>query len=310
LSISRATLKWGIEMPHDSGHVLYVWIDALSNYITALGFGTPGDERFRKYWPADVHLIGKEIMWFHTVYWPAMLMSLGLPLPKQVYAHGWWTAEGKKMSKSMGNFIDLEKLRSITGTYSRDALRYYLLRAAPFGSDLDWSDAEFKSAYNELADVLGNCLNRILKMTNSYRGGSVPAPSGPLEDIDRKLIAQTDALKEKLTSAYEQVELQQCALLPIELSRTLNAYIEATRPFSLAKDPSKAHRVDTILNLGAHAIARSFAAMLPILPHKAAEALAQLNVEWTGKPLGELLATPLAVGHKVGEGKPLFPKVA
>jgi methionyl-tRNA synthetase len=309
LSISRATLKWGIPMPHDPGHVLYVWIDALSNYITALGFGTPEDGRFRKHWPADVHLIGKEIMWFHTVYWPAMLMSLELPLPKQVYAHGWWTAEGKKMSKSMGNFIDLEKLRAVSTTYGQDALRYYLLRAAPFGSDLDWSDADFGKAFNELANVLGNGLNRTLKMTNNYRGGQIPPIGGALEEIDRNLMARTEALGAELTSAYERVELQQCALLPLELARTLNGYIDATAPFKLAKDPAQAQRLDTILHLCAQAIYRSFAGMLPILPHKSAEALGQLNVEWNGRPLGELLAMALPVGHRVGEGKPLFPKV-
>src|SRR4051812_16312613 len=136
LSISRATLKWGIPLPHDPGHVLYVWIDALSNYISALGYGTDEEAPFRKFWPADVHLIGKEILWFHTVYWPAILFSLNIELPKQVFAHGWWTAEGRKMSKTEGNFIDLEKLRTVIANHSLDSLRYYLLRAAPFGSDL------------------------------------------------------------------------------------------------------------------------------------------------------------------------------
>src|SRR4051794_5061845 len=133
LSISRATLKWGIPLPNDPGHVLYVWIDALSNYITALGYGTGDDGKFRKYWPANVHLIGKEILWFHTVYWPAVLFSLGLEQPRQVYAHGWWTSEGRKMSKTEGNFIDIGRLRGVIEKHSLDALRFYLLRAAPFG---------------------------------------------------------------------------------------------------------------------------------------------------------------------------------
>src|SRR3954447_12593162 len=163
LSISRASLKWGIPMPNDPAHVLYVWIDALSNYITALGYGQDDDSRFKRYWPADVPLIRKEIMWFHVVYWPAMLFALGLEPAKQVFAHGWWTADGKKMSKILGNFIDLAKLRTIVSTYSEDALRYYLLRAAPFGSDLDFSDADFLKTFNELANVVGNCLNRTVK---------------------------------------------------------------------------------------------------------------------------------------------------
>jgi methionyl-tRNA synthetase len=164
LSVSRATLKWGIPLPHDPGHVLYVWIDALSNYITALGYGSANDSLFRNYWPADVHLIGKEIMWFHTVYWPAMLFSLALEPPRQVFAHGWWTADGRKMSKTEGNFIDLERLRALIATYGLDTLRFYLLRAAPFGADLDFNDADFVRSFNELANVLGNCLNRTINM--------------------------------------------------------------------------------------------------------------------------------------------------
>src|SRR5205814_3737072 len=198
---------------------------ALSNYITALGYGTQDDERFRRYWPADVHLIGKEILWFHTVYWPAMLMSLGLPLPKQVFAHGWWTAEGKKMSKSMGNFIGLEKLRAIVKDYSEDALRYHLLRAAPFGADLDFSDADFSKSFNELANVVGNCLNRTVKMVGRYRGGVLPA-AHPSEAIDQNLIAQTKRLQSSISDAYQRLALQDCATLPVELARATNGYID------------------------------------------------------------------------------------
>jgi methionyl-tRNA synthetase len=308
LSISRATLKWGIPLPHDSAHVVYVWIDALSNYITALGYASADDSRFKKFWPG-IHLIGKEILWFHTVYWPAMLFSLKLPLPKQVFAHGWWTAEGRKMSKTEGNFIDLAKLRTIISAYGLDALRYYLLRAAPFGSDLDFSDADFVKTYNELSNVLGNCLNRTLKMVNNYRAGIVPAPAAELEEIDRALIDRTAKLSSELANAYERFELQQCALLPIELARATNGYIDATAPFKLAKDPTKAARLDTILHTCAQAIKNALAGLLPILPHKAADGLAQLNLDLTGQTLHQLLATPLATGHSFKEGQPLFPRV-
>jgi methionyl-tRNA synthetase len=308
LSISRATLKWGIPMPHDPKHVLYVWIDALSNYITALGYGTPDDERFRRYWPADVHLIGKEILWFHTVYWPAMLMSLGLPLPKQVFAHGWWTAEGKKMSKSMGNFIDLERLRAVIADYGEDALRFYLLRAAPFGSDLDWKDTDFNAAFNELANVLGNLLNRNLNMLGKYRDRSLPAAE-PSEEIDRHLAAATRALPQQIENAYAKLELQQACLLPIELARAANGYIDATAPFKLAKDPAQSARLDTVLNLAAQATKTALVALLPVLPEKAAAGLAQLGVSIEGRTLTDLLTTPLPPGHRLGEGKPLFPKV-
>src|SRR5687768_12688361 len=230
LSISRATLKWGIEMPQDPGHVLYVWIDALSNYITALGYGSDDDSLFRKYWPADVHLIGKEILWFHTVYWPAILFSLGLELPKQVFAHGWWTAEGRKMGKSTGNFIDLEKLRAVATSYSQDNLRYYLLRAAPFGNDLDFAQADLEKSVNELANVVGNCLNRTIRMIGQYRDGVVP-PIGDVEDVDNHLVEQTAALPRKLADAYRRLALQECATLPVELARATNGYIDATAPF-------------------------------------------------------------------------------
>jgi methionyl-tRNA synthetase len=254
-----------------------------------------------------LHLIGKEILWFHAVYWPAMLFSLNLPLPKHLFAHGWWTAEGKKMSKTLGNFIGLEKLRELAAAFGYDAVRYHLLRAAPFGHDLDWTDADFHKSFNELANVTGNCLNRTLNMAGKYRG-KVP-PLGELEDIDNNLIAQTKRLGQQLADAYSKFELQQCALLPIELARTTNGYIDATAPFKLAKDPSKASRLDTVLHVSAQAIYAAFVGLLPILPEKAAAGLKQLGVDITGRLLPELLATGLPVGHPLAAGQPLFPKV-
>ncbi|HSU66757.1 MAG TPA: methionine--tRNA ligase [Tepidisphaeraceae bacterium] len=308
LSISRATLKWGIAMPNDPEHVVYVWIDALSNYITALGYGSDDRSLFEKYWPADLHLIGKEILWFHAVYWPAMLFSLGLPIPRRIFAHGWWTSGGKKMGKTMGNFIGLEKLRSLAAVHGGfDAIRYYLLRAAPFGNDLDWTDADFEKAYNELLKVLGNCLNRVLSMANKYRAGVLPA-LGERDSIDDSLISRMGEFEGKLTEAYRNLDLQQCALLPIELARATNGYIDATEPFKLAKDPAKSSRLDTVLNLSAQAIARALAGLLPMLPDKAAAGLRQLNSDTAGKGLAELLR-PLETGHKLGQGQPLFPKL-
>jgi methionyl-tRNA synthetase len=308
LSISRATLKWGIQMPNDPEHVVYVWIDALSNYITALGYGSDDHTLFDKYWPADLHLIGKEILWFHSVYWPAMLISLDLPLPKRIFAHGWWTSEGRKMSKTMGNFVGLEKLRDLAGKYGGfDSVRYYLLRAAPFGSDLDWTDADFNKSFNELANVVGNCLNRTIKMIGRYREGILPA-MGERESIDDSLIARTEDFGRQLSQAYENFELQQCALLPVELARATNGYIDATAPFTLAKDPAKSSRLNTVLNLSAQSMARVLAGLLPLMPEKAAEGLRQLNVTVEGKTLGDLFR-PLVDGHKLGEGQPLFPKI-
>ena len=309
LSVSRSSLKWGIRLPNDPEHVLYVWIDALSNYITALGYTSSDPSRFGRYWPADVQLIGKEILWFHTVYWPAVLLSLGLPLPKLVFAHGWWTSGGRKMSKSLGNFIDLGKIRAIIGKHGLDALRYYLLRAAPFGNDLDWTDGDFDKSFNELANVLGNCLNRTVKMIGRYRGGVLPAAAGDLQDVDRALIERSGKLGSELAQAYERCELQQGALLPVDLARATNGYIDVTAPFTLAKDPGKAARLDTVLNLSSQAVYRALVGLLPILPHKAAEGLAQLGVDVQGKRLSDLLSRDLPAGQKVGEGRPLFPRV-
>ncbi len=308
LSISRATLKWGITMPNDPEHVVYVWIDALTNYISALGYGSDDDAKFKTFWPVDLHLIAKDILWFHTVYWPAMLMSIDVALPKCIYAHGYWTAEGRKMSKSLGNTVDIEKLRRFIQLYGQDGLRFYVLRAAPFGADQDWSDGEFVRMYTELGNVVGNLLNRVLNMANKYRDGVLPAV-GVQDPADQHVVEKTQAFPAALAQVYDNFELQQCALLPIELARAANGYIDTTAPFKLAKDPAQAGRLDTALNLATQAIYRALVGLLPILPLKAAEGLAQLGVHLEGKTLSDLLDHPLPAGHKLGVGKVLFPKV-
>lgn len=305
LSISRASLTWGIQMPDDPAHVLYVWIDALSNYITALGW--PDGDRYKTYWPADLHLIGKEILWFHAFYWPAMLLSLGVPLPKQLFAHGWWVVEGKKMSKSMGNFVDLAKLRELHAKYGLDSVRYYLVRAGPFGGDLDFLQVELDRAYGELGNIVGNLLNRLINMTRKYRDGVVPEIGTTDDAVDGPLVAKTASLAADLAGAYERIELQQCALIPVELARAANAYVDATAPFKLAKDPAQAKRLDTVLARMIHATQATLVALLPILPEKASAGLKQLGLDPAGKSLAELLV-PLPAGHKLGEPSVLFPR--
>jgi methionyl-tRNA synthetase len=304
LSISRATLKWGIPLPNDPSHVLYVWIDALSNYITALGYP---DDPAPKFWPADLHLIGKEILWFHAVYWPAMLFALGLPQPRKLYAHGWWVADGKKMSKTMGNFIDIPHLDKLAATYSQDAVRYYLLRAAPFGADLDFSEADFRKNFEELAKIPGNCLNRVIKMVGNYCGGVIP-PADITEDADRAVQAEIEALPARLAAAFDAVELQKAASVGVDLARTVNGYIESTAPFKL-KDPSQQARRAALLGLQARAMAVVFAALLPIVPGKAAEGLKQLGIDPAGKTLDDLFKAAHALaGNKVGDPIALFPQ--
>jgi methionyl-tRNA synthetase len=308
LSISRATLEWGIKMPNDPSHVVYVWIDALTNYITVLGYGEAGhDEKFRRYWPANLHLIGKEIMWFHTVYWPAMLMGLNLPLPRMVFAHGWWTRDGQKMSKTLENFVTVADLRALSSQYSFDAVRFYMLRAGVFGSDLDWSDSEFDIAYADLSKKLGNCLNRITKMTAQYCNNTVPA-AGDLESLDQAVLSQANELPAKLADAYSRIALQQCALLPIELVRTVDGYIEATAPFKM-KDVSLVARRGTVLNVITRGMHAALVGLLPVMPTKAAEGLKQLGIDPAGRSMPELFAAAPQAGAKLGEAAALFPRV-
>lgn len=312
LSISRASLTWGVPMPSDPKHVVYVWIDALSNYITALGYGQENDERYQTFWPANVHLIGKEILWFHTVYWPCMLMSLGEPVPTSVFAHGWWTADGKKMSKSMGNFVGLDELRRVTEYYGLDALRYYLLRAAPFGSDLDWQSDELHRSYLELANVLGNGLNRVLKMTGKYRNGVLPDAhhaGAEAPDTDALLLKVSNDLAQKITSAWSDLRLHDAATLALDLVREMNGYIDRTEPFKLAKDESQAARLDAVLHQAAVAVYRALVALIPVLPEKAIAGLAQMNVSIEGRTFADLMAHPPAPGHPFGEATPLFPRL-
>jgi methionyl-tRNA synthetase len=213
------------------------------------------------------------------------------------------------MSKTLGNFIDLEKLREVNAAYGEDTLRFYLLRAAPFGNDLDWTMTDFVKSHTELGNVVGNLLNRVINMTTRYREAVVPAVGEQDASIDTAVIDATKAFADKLAGAYDALALQQAALLPVELARAANGYIDTTAPFKLAKDPEKAARLDTVLNLSAQAIYRALVGLLPILPEKAKAGLAQLGVSVEGKTLAELFAHPLPAGHKVGEGTPLFPKV-
>ncbi|MCK5114324.1 MAG: methionine--tRNA ligase [Phycisphaerae bacterium] len=312
ISRNKEKLPWGVEMPNDPSHVVYVWVDALSNYYNALGIPEIGDEfdgKFAKYWPADVHLIGKDILWFHAVYWPCILMALDIPMPKKIFAHGWWTSEGKKMSKSMGNFISREEIAGFCDEYSRDMYRYYLLRAVSFGTDGDFSADMFKQIYNsELANGIGNLLSRTIKMIDKYFGGEIPEPVETLEEA---------ALVHAAAKAiYEQSDemMQNCAFHHyidkiISLVSATNAFIDDTAPFKLAKDESQRSRLGSILYTCAEAVRIIMVYLAPIMPDKTASALQSLGCEQTQGTLAELGKWGgIKPGTKIVQTDPLFPR--
>jgi len=316
LSISRSREKlggWGVPMPNDPTHSVYVWIDALSNYYTALGCPPVGDEfddKYARFWPADVHLIGKDILWFHAVYWPCMLLALDIELPKCVFAHGWWTSEGKKMSKSLGNFISREDIAGICREYSVGVYRYYLLRAVAFGADGDFSRRQFRKIYNvELANGVGNLLSRTVQMISKYFDATVPPPDRPEEAHDAPVRQAADALAQAAEGHMRDCAFHAYLEKVMELVRRTNVYIDETQPFALAKQADRRRRVGTILHTCAEAVRLILLYAAPFLPDEAGAGFKQLG--WTPpdapiRDAGQWGA--LAAGTKVAKGAALFPR--
>jgi methionyl-tRNA synthetase len=244
LCISRTSFKWGIEVPLDPSHVIYVWLDALSNYITALGFMSADNSVFKKFWPADLHMMGKEIVRFHSIIWPAMLMSLDIPLPKRLYGHGWLLFDGDKMSKSKGNTVDPFVLCE---HYSVDAVRYFLLREVPFGNDGVFSVRAFLSRRNtDLCNSLGNLLSRTTAMVCQYFNGILPA-ADVKEEVDSDLISYADNLLERVRAHIDRLNAPDALHEIFKLVNRANKYIDETTPWLLAKDDSQKGRLATVL---------------------------------------------------------------
>ena len=246
LAVSRTSFKWGIPVPFDDRHVIYVWVDALTNYITALGYGSDDDSLFKKYWPAGLHMVGKEIVRFHAIVWPAILMALSLPLPKKVYGHGWLMLDGDKMSKSKGNVVDPLVL---CDRYGVDAVRYYLLREIPFGSDANYSGEAFIARINQdLANDLGNLVKRTLTMNKKYFGGKLTAPHTPLAE-DAEFIEAIDALKDKVDAYIEELNVTKALEAVFAVIGKANKYIDVNAPWVLDKEGKKERLMEVMYNL-------------------------------------------------------------
>jgi len=243
LCVSRTSFKWGIPVPFDEKHVIYVWIDALTNYITSLGY-PENSELFDKYWPADIHLVGKEIVRFHTIIWPALLMALDLPLPKQVFGHGWLIIDGGKISKSLGNYKDP---REYIDEYGVDAVRYFALREVPFGSDGTFSEKALITRTNaDLCNVLGNLVSRTIQMAIKYFEGNV-TNKNIVEDIDNELINSTKELKNIVDKKIDELKINEALECIFDTLRKCNKYIDDTTPWILAKEEDKKGRLETVL---------------------------------------------------------------
>jgi methionyl-tRNA synthetase len=301
LSVSRTSFSWGIPVPGDADHVMYVWLDALVNYLTACGYPDEGDPKF-KYWPADVQLVGKEIIRFHAVYWPAFLMAAGLPLPKKVFSHGWWTVEGEKMSKSLGNFIDV---RPLVDEFGVDPVRFFLLREVPFGGDGDFSRKALVSRLNvELANDLGNLAQRTLSFIAKNAGAAIPA-RGPLHEPDHELLAIADALPDKVRAAIDRLAFNEALEDIWKLIRAANAYIDHQAPWTLRK--TDIHRMNTVLRVLLDAIRTVGVLLQPFMPTAMSALLDQLGVA-PGARQFAALETPSPDGAPLPPPSGIFPR--
>jgi len=309
LAVSRTTFDWGIPVPNDPKHVIYVWIDALSNYITALGYESGDPSKFNRFWPADVHLVGKEIVRFHTIYWPIMLMALDLPLPKKVFGHGWWLTKTGKMSKSKGNVIDPVKL---IDRYGLDAFRYFILREVPFGSDGAFTPEGFVERINfDLANDLGNLLNRTLVMIDKYFAGIIPVVAGQITEYDIELEETALSAVAKAEEAMEKMEFSIALSAIWQLVGRTNKYIDETQPWALAKDDAKKQELASVMAHLAESLRFVSIMIQPFMTRTPRLIWEQLGIDTADLTGWESLRSfgRMPAGIQVNKGEPIFPRL-
>jgi methionyl-tRNA synthetase len=306
ISISRA-LKWGIPVPFDPSQTVYVWVDALLSYIDAIGYGAESDE-FRRYWPASVHLMAKDILWFHTVIWPSMLIAAGLPVPNKVFAHGFFTVNGQKMSKTIGNVIAPQALVERFGT---DGARYLMLTAFPFGTDGDISLDSFAEAYNaNLANDLGNLLNRTASMINRYFGGVAPAPGDESNQLDLELKNVAASVFPAIERAFQELAFHEALGAAWQLVGRANKYVEENAPWTLAK--TNRERLSTVMYNLAESLRLIALSIYPAMPQTTGEIMRQLGLTWQTDGVWEDLITwgKYPSGTKIiDKPQPIFPRL-